>query len=277
MRYDSGRYTVLYEGEGVRYKLCKIFFGPDGSYYVSSPYHPSEEAVLIKYTVNYALSEQRISMEQMLDSASAEDDEQRIKLSHHPDGFLQFSGQGIVSGKDAEGNIRGIGVMSWPLHTPVSGPAFVLSMFGLKHSEIANRVRDNPLVFKHEELTPMPRPNTFYLEGHYLPALWRRFVRTKEDGTKTISIVHPGGAVIELQVILPSERCALQNFLGIEFYTVTSGAEREGVAAGFMLSGSTGNIRQNDQGQTLGDGIACIYPRRSSTEVLRSLNYQPPA
>jgi hypothetical protein len=113
--YDNAKYTVVYEKGGHRYKLCKIFFGSDGSYYVTSPYHPAEGATLLKATVNYALSEMEIPVEQAIDAAAAEDDELRIKLSHHPDGFLQFSGQGIVSGKDADGNIRSIGVMSWPL------------------------------------------------------------------------------------------------------------------------------------------------------------------
>ncbi len=282
MGYAKGKYTVIYEKDGERYKLCKMFFGPDGSYYVTSPYHPAKEAVLVKYTVNYALSETFLSMEEMIDSAFVEDDEKRIKLSHHPDGFLQFSGHGIVSGKDTDGSIRGIGVMSWPLHDPVQGPAFGISIIGPEYFEQADRVGDNLLVFRDADLTPMPSPNTFKLEGYYLPALWRRFVRTREDGTKTISIVHPAGAVIELKAIFPSERCALQNFLGIEFYTDTLEPEREGLIAqipkaGFTLSGSTGNIRQNEQGQILGDGIACMYPGGPRVVALRNLSYQPPA
>lgn len=50
-----------------------------------------------------------------------EDAKRRLKLSHHPEGFLQFSGHGVVSGRDAEGHIRGIGVKSWPLYKPTLG------------------------------------------------------------------------------------------------------------------------------------------------------------
>jgi hypothetical protein len=146
MAYDKAKYTIIYEKDGNRYKLCKMFFGNDGSYYVTSPYHPAHGAMLYKHTVNYALSEMELSLEQAVDAAAAEDDKKRVKLSHHPDGFLQFSGQGIVSGKDAEGNIRGIGVMSWPLDHPVRGPAFGLTMYGLEHFEKAARVRDTPCV-----------------------------------------------------------------------------------------------------------------------------------
>ncbi len=274
MAYGSGKYTVLYEKGGECYKLCKIIYGPDGSYYVTSPYHPSTEAVLGVQTVNYALSEMTFSAEETIDTASADDDERRLKLSHHPDGFVQFSGQGITSGKDSAGNIRGIGVMSWPLDEPVPGPAFSLSMSGLEQFQRASKIKDTPLLFTDQEITSMPSPTLFALEGYYLPALWRRFVREKEDGTKTISLSHPAGAVLELKVIFPPEQCALQNFIGLELYTYPVVPESEGINSGFALSGSTGNLRKNDQGQTLGDGIFCVYPRGSATLTRRSLNFQ---
>ena len=207
MAYDKVKYTIIYEKDGNRYKLCKIFFGNDGSYYVTSPYHPAEGAVLFKATVNYALSEMELSLEQAVDVAAAEDDEKRIKLSNHPDGFLQFSGQGIVSGKDHEGNIRGMGVMSWPLDHPTRGPAFGLTMSGLEQFEKADRVKDIPCVFRHEELTPIPGPHVFLLEGYYLPALWRRFVRVRPNGNRIVPLFHSTGMVIELKAIFLLERC----------------------------------------------------------------------
>jgi hypothetical protein len=229
--------------------------------------------VLAVLTVNYALSETEISLEETTDLASVDDDARRLKLSNHPDGLVHFSGQGILSGKDSAGNIRGIGVMSWPLYEPVPGPAFSLSMFGLEHFERANKIKDTPLLFTYAEIASMPGPNVFALEGYYLPALWRRFVRVKEDGSKTISLSHPAGAVLELKVIFPPEQCALQNFIGLELYTYTAGPESEGLTSGFALSGSTGNLRKNEQGETLADGIFCVYPRRSATLARRSLNF----
>ena len=270
----SEKYTVLFENGGDCYKLCKIIYGPDGSYYVTSPYHPSKEAVLAVLTVNYALSEMEISLEEAIDLASVDDDARRLKLSHHPDGLVHFSGQGIVSGKDSAGNIRGIGVMSWPLDEPAPGPAFSLSMFGLERFERANKIKDTPLLFTDAEIASMPGPNVFALEGYYLPALWRRFVRVKEDGSKTISLSHPAGAVLELKVIFPPEHCALQNFIGLELYTYTAGPESEGLTSGFALSGSKGKLRKNAQGETFADGIFCVYPRRSATLARRSLNFQ---
>lgn len=271
MAKASGKYTVLYEKAGERYKLCKIIYGPDGSYYITSPYHPSKEAVLGVHTVNYALSEMILSAEEAVDIAYADDDEKRLKLSHHPDGFLQFSGQGIVSGKDAAGNIRGIGVMSWPLNEPIPGPAFSLAISGIEQFQRASKIKDTPLLFTDQEISSMPSPTLFALEGYYLPALWRRFVRKKENGTKTISLSHPAGVVLELKVIFPPEQCALQNFIGLELYTYPAVPKSEEINSEFALSGSTGNLRKNDQGQTLGDGVFCVFPRGSALNR-RSLN-----
>ena len=115
-------------------------------------------------------------------------------------------------------------------------------------------------MFSHEELTPLPGPVVFSLEGYYLPAVWRRFVRVRPDGTRVIPIVHPAGAVIELKAIFLSEGCARQNFLGLEMYTLPL-IDDEIHEAAFTISGSTGNLRKNEQGQVLGDGIFCRHPR----------------
>src|SRR2546423_12523824 len=56
--------------------------------------------------------------------ATLDDDERRLKISHHPDGFLQFSGQGIRSGRDENGNPKGLGTHSFPLNLPTLGPSF---------------------------------------------------------------------------------------------------------------------------------------------------------
>lgn len=183
-----GNYTIIYEQAGISYKLCRIFFGADGSYYVTSPYHPEGKAALVKATVNYSLAEMYIPFEQAIDIASAEDDEKRIKFSHHPDGFVQFSGDGVVSGKDADGNIRGVGIMSWPLDRPVIGPAFGIALRDIEQFEQVDRLKGELCIFRHEEITTTPGAKDFGLEGYYFPPLWRRFVRSEPDGTKTIQL-----------------------------------------------------------------------------------------
>jgi hypothetical protein len=85
--------TVVFTTANGSFKICKIWFGADGSYYVTSPYHPAEKAVLWKFTINYAVQEQCVGFEEAVDSGSVDDDDHRLKLTHHTSGFIQFSGR----------------------------------------------------------------------------------------------------------------------------------------------------------------------------------------
>jgi hypothetical protein len=267
MRHD--KYTILYEKDGTTYTICKVLFGSDGSYFVTSPYHPSKQAVLLKATVNYALQKMDIAFDQLVDTASV-DDERRIKLSHHRSGLVQFSGEGILSGIDSAGNIRGIGVRSWPLDKPVQGPAFGITIIGVDEFQQVSQMEGDACLFKHEEVIPAPRANLLMLEGYYFPPLWRRFVRKEYDRSHTISIVHPAGVALKLKVLFAPESCALPGFIGLEMYTYIG--DFGATASGFILAGSTGHIRKNEKGETLGDGIWCMYPRLD-VPMHRSVDY----
>jgi hypothetical protein len=260
---------VVFEVEGRLWKLCRIFFGRDGSYYVTAPYHPLGKALLSKATVNYSLAEMTIPFEEMLDSASLDDDERVLKLAHHPDGFVQFSGDGVTSGKDSNGNIRGVGVMSWPLTSPVRGPAFAISMAGVDQFEEADGTADDLVVYRERDVALVPDWNLLVLEGHYFPPLWRRFVRFPDAAHPVISVVHPAKAVLDLRVVPTSDDCEWPGFIGLELYTET---DASGPSPRFTFSGPTGSIRQNEAGETLGDGIFAAYPR--PTEGRRSVNYR---
>ena len=101
-----GKYTIVYQKPEAEYKLCKIWFGADGSYYVTSPYHPEGRAFLMKIRVNYSLQEMTVPLEEAIDTAGLDDDDRRLKLAHHPDGFVQFSGHGILSGRDSATKLK---------------------------------------------------------------------------------------------------------------------------------------------------------------------------
>src|SRR5207249_547970 len=104
--------------------LVRVGFTADGSYYVTSPYHPESKALLWLATVNYTLDESRMTFDEAIELASTDDDQSVLKLSHHVSGWVQFSGQGIVSGFDAHGEPKGVAVHSYPLLAPSRGPAF---------------------------------------------------------------------------------------------------------------------------------------------------------
>lgn len=270
-----GNYTILYETGGIHYKICKILFGADGSYYVTSPYHPAQKAAVMKMTVNYSQREILIPYEELIDTASADDDEKRLKLSHHPSGFIQFSGEGILSGKNPDGSIKGVGVESWPLNDPVAGPSFGITLLGVDQFAQAAKIKGDSCIFSSEEFTPVPGGNGFLLEGFYFPSASRRFVVTEPDGSRTISLVHPTGTLLRLKALLASETCTLPGLIGLTLYPET--VNFDGNAVGFMLSSSTGNIRFNEQGDKLGDGLFCAYPRPSTIPIKRSLDYPGPS
>jgi hypothetical protein len=263
-----GGCLVAFGVDGRLRKLCRIFFGRDGSYYVTAPYHPLGKALLFKATVNYALQETTVPFKELLDSASFDDDERVLKLAHHPDGFVQFSGDGVTSGRDAEGNIRGVGLMSWPLVSPVRGPAFGVTIAGVDQFEEANSAAADLVVFREQDVAVVPGWNVVVLEGHYFPPSWRRFVRRLDHGTSVISVVHPAKAVLDLRVVFAGDDCEWPGFIGLEVYTEPDVA---GPSPRFILSGPTGAIRQNDKGETLGDGIYAAYP--PPVDGRRSVNY----
>jgi hypothetical protein len=262
------KYTILFEREGLFYKLCKIIFGADGSYYVTIPYHSADKGIFLKCTVNYDQFEMMIPVGDSLDIASS--DEKRIKLSHHPDGFVQFSGQGLISGKDVEGNIKGIGVMSWPLAKPVHGPAFIIVAWGIEKLKHVYQVKRKSYIFHSHNLIPNPRSNGLILEGHYFPPEARRFIQIDADGTQVISIIHPVGIIMPLRVLLASNTCSLPGFIGLALY---EDPVKFSAASGFAISGSTGNIRYNAKNDRLGDGIFCIYPLIDNEGIRRSLTF----
>jgi hypothetical protein len=98
-------------------KITKIQPFKDGGFTVMLPYHQQREGFLLKAPVSYAPG---ISKQRMSDCVKYSADD-RVKLSIHWDGFVQFSSErkgSILSGKDpATGEIRGLGLMTKPLST----------------------------------------------------------------------------------------------------------------------------------------------------------------
>lgn len=267
-------YRIAYRHRGKLYRLTRIVYGSDGSYYVSAPVHPAERAQFVKMTVNYAKHEMRVPLEEAIDLAGAEGDDKEIKLSHHPDGFMQFSGAGLVSGRGEDGAILGMGVMTWPLWEPIRGPAFALAL--TRFDDVVGETSENAdtVVFDETDVTPLDDAEVLVVEGYYFPPLWRRFIRCDSMGRLVIRVFHPAKAVVELRVLLPPTKCKLPGFLGLEAYTqyAPSSVEDDEAKPSFIFSGSTGNIRRNDDGELLGDAIYCMYPGHEIAG-LRNLDY----
>lgn len=273
----DGNFTVLFETGAHKHKLTKIIFSKDGSYHVAVPYHPAKKAFLVKQTLNYTTSvpadirdETLTPLEEAIDIASADD--KRVKLTHHVSGLVHFSGEGVVSGWNSDGTPKGIGIKSWPLTSPCPGPAFAVAIQGVEAFDKEDNPKGQCCIFRETEITPIPGATGLILEGYYFPPMWRRFVVTSADGSKTLSIVHPTGNVLRLRVLLAPEQCHFPGFIGLELYTCP--VTIADATSGFLISGPTENVRKNEKGEKLGDGIMCCYPRPNNLPVRRSLDYE---
>ncbi len=271
------KHTVIVSANGKLHKICKIWYGSDGSYYVTVPYHPANRAVLLKLPINYVASvptnadhDYVVPQSDALDGGSSDD--ARIKLSHHPDGFAQFSGHGLISGKKPDGSPKGIAIQTWPLERGCRGPAFSLCLRGIEQFELADDKVQNACVLNYDELTVVPGSTGAVIEGHYFPLLWRRFIRTRPDGRMIIPIVHPVGVILEMPVLLPGDACPIGGFIGLDFFG--SIVRESSHDSGYSLSSSTGNLRQNEKGEMIGDGLFCTYPRPEGMPTHRSLDFR---
>jgi hypothetical protein len=275
----SASYTIAYENEDACVDLCRIVFGGDGSYYITAPYHPAKRALAGLYTVNYAREKSLISLTDGVELAVLDDERKRLKIAHHVDGFLQFSGDGIRSGRKPDGTARGLGLMSWPLREPTSGPSFQVSFSDPLECGRPTKRRRGTVVFAESSIEHMRRGlRGLTIVGHYLPGIWREFVYRDRDETYWIDLVHPNEQVIKhLRVILASVDAGYAGLIGLEAMPI--GLDDTAEPPSFILCTSTGNLRRNENGDLLGDQLMCVYPAPdlSTSKKMDSLNYTLPS
>jgi hypothetical protein len=273
-------YTVAYSAAGGTVDLCKIIMGGDGSYYLTAPFHPHDKALAAIMTVNYAEPQEILRFEEALEVAVLEDDDKRLKLSHHPDGFIQFSGEGVLSGRNQDGSPKGLGTYSWPLRRPTLGPSFGMA-FGDPHgSGRPTMGRPRTVIFEEEDIAHMRKGELAGLRiaGYYLPVPWREYVQRIGPDRYEIGIVNPGAqAVLRLRVLLAPVDSDLPGLIGLQ--AVPHGLLMPSGGAGYMVTSSTGNLRRNEDGDLLGDQLVCVYPRPNLSDPANymSLNYPLPA
>ena len=230
--------------------------GDDGSYYATCPYHPSDRVQVWKATINYANPNRRRG-DDPIELAVVEDDQHRLKLSHHPSGFVQFSGYGIRSGRNADGSPKGIGLTSFPLSRPTAGPTFGLTVQNPAAFKLADAPRDSDIVYKRDELFMSQEDNGLVIETFYFRPEWRRFVKL-HHGYPVILLRHPSGALLELRVCAPPGNNWSTGFIGIDLW---SAPVKLGIAeSGFAMSSSTGNLRKNEDGELEADALFAAYP-----------------
>lgn len=116
------------------FKILSVVATRDGSVNVFFPYCKNKDAYVVKRFHEYLPGLQKMNKKDSVIKECVVDKE--LKLSLHSTGFVQLSGQGIISGIDPiTGNAKGIGIFSNPLATPIwSGPTFGFDCWGLEKS-----------------------------------------------------------------------------------------------------------------------------------------------
>ena len=252
-------------------KICRVWFGSDGSYYVTAPYHEARSASAWISTVYYERRQSQMERDSYIEVGLLDDDEKRLKLAHHPDGFVQFSGEGVLSGHDEHGRPRGIGIQSFPLtRPPRTGPSFACTILGLDGFAIGDPRRPDAINFNDAHLPPLREGNGLVLEGSYFTASWRQLIFPRDDQW-FLDMRHPMGSIIRYRVLLSS--ITANCFVGLRMFRAhVAMADHR---SGFILSGPSTNVRTVDD-ERMADGIYCAYPAMNAREVnARTLRYVP--
>lgn len=178
---NSGWRVVVEHVDGRLRALCKIQTLSDGGYSVICPYHSAREGWMLKLPIGPGYGS-AVPVPVSLDEAVHYSATDRVKLSHHRDGLVQFSSEvkgKIRSGVDPiTGKPKGIGVFSAPIDLGVpSGPAFGVTVWGFDAYREVEAPRKSDRVFLQEELYHfMSTPSTFnsyVLEGWIFgPEMW---------------------------------------------------------------------------------------------------------
>lgn len=166
---SNGWRVIVDEGQELR-ALCKLQPLGDGGYSVLAPYHNAMEGWCARHTIDYNQTQQQMKFSDV-EHFTAND---RVKLSHHADGFVQFSGEQvgkIRSGRDLEtGAAKGLAVQSARIDKPVTtGPTFAVVCWGPSDFRRIETPRDFDLIFGSADIYYRGcRPGTwigYLLEG----------------------------------------------------------------------------------------------------------------
>jgi len=254
------------DSSGAFRKITKIIHHSGGGFAVLAPYHRARCGCLLKFPVDYDVKgDSWVPFADCIEY-SADD---RVKLSFHPDGFVQFSGENpakIISGRDVDGKPKGLGLISNPLSHPIrSGPTFGVSAWGLEEFDKLETNRDDVIIFSQEEMYFRGcLPGTedgVHLEAFVLESRYWSGVRRKQSTIKLslcVGMFEATGAALELSVI-PLEN---SNLIGILASHVRMRLAPE---SGFTLNGPSESVEGSSK-----NVLMAVYPGSSMREEIRA-------
>jgi len=267
---SSGITIVIEESEHAQpSRVIKVVPMRSGGYMVMAPYHQARKGFLAKHPVDYSRVGDIDLPQTELTAYTAED---RVKLSVHKDGFVQFSGEDpgrIRSGRDpVTGEPKGLGIIANRLRDVITtGPSFGVVLWGLEDFDTYTNTGRDALVFNEHDIyyrncTP-DTWNGFVIESFVLSFRMWSGVRGPADNLR-ISMGFRGfegsGANLEFRVIqLPDQPVFLA--LAVSRVRVDFDA-----ASGFLLHS------QSDMKHAL----MAMYPRIETSEAAaQDLSWRP--
>ncbi|WP_156669997.1 MULTISPECIES: hypothetical protein [unclassified Mycobacterium] len=274
---NDGWRIIIDDGDGLR-AVCKILPLSDGGYSVLAPYHAARNGWLYKHKVDYSKEEISLEISEMQHFEASD----RVKLSHHWDGFVQFSGvnsQKIISGRNPlTGEPRGLAIMSAPMWRPItSGPTFGVLLWGPTDFKQVEDTRATDIIFHANEIyyerSAPYNFNAYHVEGWVFGApLWDGVRGSGNDLrlARHFPQKHRAPcAYLEFRVLpIPTEDSDL--FLGVR---VTRMAVNPSSPSGFVLGGPS-DLRVSQQ---VAETIKASYPKDPEVADLDpgSLDYVP--
>lgn len=265
--------TLLLGNEGERHRVFKVLPLSDGGFAVTAPYHAARAGSLIRTPILRQTGHADIPFDAIVPFHASD----RVKLSYHWDGFVQFSGESssrIVSGRDPEtGEPRGLGLLAQPLDCPVqSGPCVGCSIWGLSDFQRwVERRAEKAILFEEQEdfydepvvgvsgapETPGYSVSLFVLPTHVVEAAVGHF-----STSDTLSMLLPMNIYhrrtrFRVKLLRVSRKCTL----GVIAKRGVFGFE----GSGFQLAGP--NDGRN--------AMFAIYPQVAGIGLGRSLDFQP--
>ncbi|RPI70125.1 MAG: hypothetical protein EHM47_12685 [Ignavibacteriales bacterium] len=266
----SNKATLILKKSDKQFKLFKIIFHSDGSYFITAPYHTGNSAFLFKVNFDFRKHIQTIPLNETLEKMELDDEEQALKISHHPDGFLQFSGKYIKSGRNADGSPKGIGIQSWTHDNPAKGPSWGISIKNINFLKEANKITRENLIVDASTIVDGMECDDVLIEGFFIPMRFAPYIFL-ENGNEFISITHPVAINLKLYVVRADsvERC--KGFFGIHIQSTK--LIFDGNESGFVFSTSSGNIEMNGEELIKGTCMFAAYPNEFKKYLFPSLNW----
>lgn len=270
----NGCRVIIEDGDNLR-AVCKIQPLSDGGYSVIAPYHAAKEGWLFKHRVDYREREMTFNMAEMQHFVASD----RVKLSHHWDGFVQFSGenpQTIRSGRNPlTGEPKGLAIMSAPIWRPIKdGPTFGLVLWGATNFKQINNTRGTDMVFHSDEMYyrvgTAYNYNAYQVEGWIFGANMWDGVRGTGNNLRlsaNFPSSHAPNVNLEFRVI-PLPTADTDVFLGVRVCKMRVNFPSP---SGFQLGGPSNRRR----GHYLADTLKASYPKDPDIVEAESLDYTP--